>query len=129
MSLPIRVDDADPTPPYEQLRAQIAMAIATGQLTAGARLPPVRQLARDLGIAPGTVARTYKELEQAGLVATARGAGTSVIGPPVPAPHDQLRLLTREFIARARSLGADSSAIHGCLAQELGQPWSNPDHG
>lgn len=60
-----------PVPPYEQLREQIAGLIATGLLQAGQRLPPVRQLAADLGLAGGTVARAYRELEQAGLVEAA----------------------------------------------------------
>jgi DNA-binding transcriptional regulator YhcF (GntR family) len=52
-----------PVPPYEQLREQIAGLIGAGELKPGARLPPVRQLAADLGIAGGTVARAYRELD------------------------------------------------------------------
>jgi DNA-binding transcriptional regulator YhcF (GntR family) len=77
----LRVEPADPTPPYEQLRRQIATLIATGALADGERLPPVRQLAADLGLAAGTVARTYRELETEGLVATRRAAGTRVMRP------------------------------------------------
>ena len=57
MSADIAIDLSDPTPPYEQLRRQFATMIETGQLVAGQRLPPVRQLAKDLGLANGTVAR------------------------------------------------------------------------
>jgi DNA-binding transcriptional regulator YhcF (GntR family) len=62
------VDTADPTPPYEQLRRQLAGLIRSGVLEPGGRLPPLRQLAADLGLAVGTVARAYRELESAGLV-------------------------------------------------------------
>ena len=64
----ISIDPASATPPYEQVRLRIAALAADGELAAGARLPPVRQLAGDLGLAVNTVARAYRELEQAGLV-------------------------------------------------------------
>ena len=72
------LDDESPLPPYEQIRAGLAAAIGSGAMTAGTRLPPVRTLAHDLGIAAGTVARAYRELEQAGLVET-RGRGGTVV--------------------------------------------------
>src|SRR5674476_1135471 len=55
-----------PTPQYEQVRAQIAALVSAGDLDDGNRLPTVRALANDLGIAPGTIARAYQELEAAG---------------------------------------------------------------
>ena len=71
--------DAEATePPYEQVRAQLAGLIARGVLAEGDRLPTVRALAADLGIAVNTVARAYKELEAEGLVSTGRRAGTTV---------------------------------------------------
>ncbi len=74
----LHVATDDPTPAYEQLRRQLADLVATGILRPGDRLPPLRQLAADLGLAVGTVARTYRELEAAGLVASRRGGGTRV---------------------------------------------------
>ena len=56
MSLSIGVDLTDPTPPYEQLRRQLSAMIGSGELALGDRLPPLRQLAGDLGLAVGTVA-------------------------------------------------------------------------
>jgi DNA-binding transcriptional regulator YhcF (GntR family) len=64
VSLVLTLDPDNPTPPYEQLRRQLADLIAARQLGPGDRLPPLRQLAGDLGVAVGTVARTYRELEQ-----------------------------------------------------------------
>jgi GntR family transcriptional regulator len=86
----LRVATTDPTPPYEQLRRQFAELIGSGVLAAGDRLPPLRQLAADLGLAVGTVARTYRELEAAGLVASRRGGGTRVratAAAPTPTRH------------------------------------------
>jgi DNA-binding transcriptional regulator YhcF (GntR family) len=74
----ISVDLHSAIPPYEQIRAQISALIATGTLQAGSRLPTVRSLAADLGIAVGTVARAYKELEAAGLIESRRRNGTVV---------------------------------------------------
>jgi GntR family transcriptional regulator len=105
MSATLEVDLTDPTPPYEQLRRQLVALIATGELAVGARLPPLRQLAGDLGLAVGTVARTYRELEAAGLVASRRGAGTRVIDTPSPGPHD-LEADAAAFARQARTRGA-----------------------
>ncbi|MCT1458106.1 GntR family transcriptional regulator [Aestuariimicrobium sp. p3-SID1156] len=119
MALAIHIRPDDPTPPFEQLRSQIEAAIATGALAAGTRIPPVRQLARDLGIAPGTVARAYKELESAGLVATARGAGTTVTGRPERVTNPALAELTAEYVAAARRLRASDLAISDAIARAL----------
>ena len=74
----ITVDHDSPVPPYEQVRAHLADRITSGELTIGTRLPTVRQLAADLGLAVNTVARAYRELEQGGLVQSRGRAGTFV---------------------------------------------------
>jgi DNA-binding transcriptional regulator YhcF (GntR family) len=76
----ITVDPAAATPPYEQVRGQIERLIGSGELATGARLPTVRQLAGDLGLAVNTVARAYKELEAERLVETRGRHGTFVRG-------------------------------------------------
>jgi DNA-binding transcriptional regulator YhcF (GntR family) len=69
--------DAD-VPPFEQARSQIAGQIATGALPSGTRLPTVRALAAELGVAVNTVARVYKELEADALIVTEGRRGTFV---------------------------------------------------
>ncbi|MEO8283157.1 MAG: GntR family transcriptional regulator [Pseudarthrobacter sp.] len=81
MNAGISVDLHSAIPPYEQIRSQISALIATGALEAGSRLPTVRSLAADLGIAVGTVARAYKELEAVGLIESRRRNGTVVAAP------------------------------------------------
>lgn len=76
----IHLDATASTPPYEQVRAGVIAAIEDGSLVAGTRLPPVRTLAAELGLAANTVARAYKELEEAGYVETRGRAGTLVRG-------------------------------------------------
>jgi GntR family transcriptional regulator len=102
----ITVDLASPTPPYEQIRAQIAAAIDSGQLEEGTRLPSIRALAADLGVATGTVARAYRELEGAGLVASRRRLGTVVTAPSMPvAASSDVRQAAAELASRAHQAG------------------------
>ena len=112
----------DPTPPYEQLRRQLAALIRDGVVLSGQRLPPLRQLAGDLGLAVGTVARTYRELEAAGLVESRRGRGTRVADLPTPAMPEEPSLLARtaeDFVRRARAAGAERPAILAAVRQAL----------
>lgn len=84
MSTSITVDLGGAVPPYEQIRRQISSLIAIGELTPGQRLPTVRALAVDLGVAIGTITRAYRELETAGLIESRRRLGTIVSVPPAP---------------------------------------------
>src|SRR2546421_8468630 len=70
------IDVSSAVPPYEQIRSQISDAVALGLLERGGRLPTIRQLAADLGLAPGTIARAYRELEAAGLIVSRGRHGT-----------------------------------------------------
>jgi len=74
----IDLDPVSPVPPYEQVRRQIAERINDRTLPVGAKLPTVRRLAADLGLAINTVARAYRELEHAGLVETRGRSGSFV---------------------------------------------------
>ncbi len=100
----VRIDLDSPVPPYEQVRLRIAELAADGRLAAGAKLPPVRQLATDLGLAANTVARAYRELEQAGLVETRGRAGTVVTARAAQVPVQAQRLAQR-YAEQARALG------------------------
>ncbi|HEU5038222.1 MAG TPA: GntR family transcriptional regulator [Nocardioides sp.] len=72
------LDAASDVPPYEQLRTQIASRAASGDLTAGTRLPTVRALAAELHLAVNTVAKAYRALEADGVIATEGRRGTFV---------------------------------------------------
>ena len=113
----------DPTPPYEQLRRQLSELIRYGALAPGDRLPPLRQLAADLGLAVGTVARTYRELETAGMVVSRRGGGTRVAAAPPDGPDQAEALHDRAaaFVRDARLLGADDDQIMSVVARSLGR--------
>lgn len=108
----IDVDPSAATPPYEQVRQQISTMIQAGTLAEGAQLPPIRQLAADLALAPGTVARAYTELERAGLVASRRRRGTVVAAHtdlPVSARAEQLDGAARAYALAAHRLGVDAA--------------------
>jgi GntR family transcriptional regulator len=108
----VEVDPASPTPPYEQIRVQIATMIATGAVPPDAHLPSIRQLAADLGIAANTVARAYRELELAGLVTSRVRHGTTVTARPPALPptevHRRLDEAARRYATTARQLGVDA---------------------
>lgn len=107
----VEIDLRSPVPPFEQIRARIADLVAAGELPAGTRLPSVRALAGDLGIAPNTVVRAYRALEAAGVVRTARGKGTVVADTP-PAPDDAaVSAAVERAVALARAAGWDEARL------------------
>lgn len=111
MSGGITIDLSSGVPPYEQIRAQVAALVAAGTLVQGARLPTVRDLAADLGIAPGTVQRAYRELEARGVVRSRRRAGTVVATGAGAGPAAAVQGQARDFVRRARAAGLDDGAI------------------
>lgn len=109
--LDVAVDPASHEPPYLQLRAQVEALVRSGGLVPGDRLPTVRALAADLGLAANTVARVYKELEAAGLVETRGRAGT-VVASGEHAAAAALDVLAVRFVAAAREAGVrDAAAV------------------
>lgn len=110
----ITVDPAHPSGPAEQVRSQLAALIQGGVLAANAKLPTVRQLAGDLRLAAGTVAKAYRELEAAGLVRTGRAAGTRVNpGQGLAAPARAEALV---FARAARAAGLSLDQAQALLA-------------
>jgi DNA-binding transcriptional regulator YhcF (GntR family) len=103
----LEVDPASAVPPYEQVRQGVTALVLGGALQAGARLPSIRQLADDLGLAGGTVARAYRELEADGIVTTRGRHGTVVAGAPDhAAPAPELLSAARRYAHQAAGAGA-----------------------
>lgn len=88
------------------------------------RLPPVRQLAEDPGLAVGTTARAYRELEAAHLVRSRRGGGYRVMVPVAVSPrlrrHHLIREHARAYVQEARLLGASDDELAAALDGALG---------
>lgn len=120
MSISLHVSGEDPTPPYEQLRRQIATAILSGSLVEGTKLPTVRAIAADLGIAPGTVMRTFSLLAEEGLIISRRGRGSVVAAAPIQDQDSaELHELASAFAKRARELGVDDSTALTAVVEAL----------
>lgn len=119
----LELDLESPVPPYEQLRLQLATLIDTGALAPNTRLPPIRQLAADLGLATGTVARAYTELENGGLVRGNGRRGTVVTGrdgrPPKTNKSALLERAARTFAAEVTRLGIDPEGALRAVESQL----------
>jgi DNA-binding transcriptional regulator YhcF (GntR family) len=102
----VRIEAGSPTPPYEQLRVQLARQIADRSLAVGTRLPTVRRLAADLGLAVNTVARSYRELEEAGLVET-RGRNGTFVAAAGERSRERARQAAARYAATVRGLGLE----------------------
>jgi DNA-binding transcriptional regulator YhcF (GntR family) len=118
----IDLDSTSSTPPFEQIRSQLAAHVDGGALQPGDRLPTVRRLAEDLGVAANTVARAYRELEQSGVIETRGRGGSFVTGDQVTrkakeaavaylAATKALGLTAAEAMALVRNL--DEHPLHG----------------
>lgn len=107
----LRIDHEGPRPPFDQVRSQLAEAIGDGRLPAGTKLPTIRSLAEEVGLAVNTVARAYRELEAAGLVLTRRRLGTVVspdgaaASPAGGGPDPAVRLAAADYARAARAAG------------------------
>lgn len=117
----LEVDLGSSVPPFEQIRRHVSEHIAAGRLEPGTRLPTIRDLAADLGIAPGTVARAYRELEASGLVTTRRRTGTSV-APGAGAPHAEPRRAAHHLVTLGREHGMPDDEILDLVRAALGKP-------
>lgn len=120
----LHVDPLSAVPPYEQIRQQVKVLVAGRSLPPGTRLPPIRQLANDLGLAGGTVARAYRELESDGIVRTRGRHGTIVAQEPAQeSPAPVLLDAARRYATEATQSGAslDDALVAVQVAFALGR--------
>jgi len=118
----VEIDSAAGVPIYEQIIARIEEAVATGRLVAGERLPPVRELADELGVAPGTVARAYSALERKGVLETGGSRGTHVAdrAPSNDGPDaEALEAMLRPIVVAAFHMGADAARLREALEHAM----------
>ena len=119
----VEVHTDSPVPPYEQIRAQLARMIGAGVLPAETRLPPIRQLAADLGVAANTVARAYRELETEGLVVSRVRHGTTVAlrrtRLPLAEINRRLTEAARGYAALVNQLGVSVEEAESVVRAQL----------
>ncbi|MFF1958906.1 GntR family transcriptional regulator [Streptomyces sp. NPDC058220] len=109
MTLKIVIDPAAATAPYEQLRIQISAKARSGALPVGYKLPTVRGLAEDLGLAANTVAKAYRALETDGVIET-RGRNGTFIAAAGDAAEREAAAAARAYAERAQRLGLNRAA-------------------
>ncbi|MET0977087.1 MAG: GntR family transcriptional regulator [Leifsonia sp.] len=100
------IDASAAKPPYEQLRTQVIDAVRTGDLVAGERMPTVRALAEQLGLAVNTVAKAYRALEADAVIETRGRAGT-LVSATGDVTHQHAQNAAAAYAARIRELGVD----------------------
>ena len=116
----IEVDLESKLAPYLQIKQSIVNLISSATLARGAKLPPIRQLAGDLGVANNTVARAYRELESDGLIRSNGRRGTTVIGLPEPeSVSATMQREVDELVHRARDRGLDAATVLGLVSNAL----------
>ncbi|WP_330329644.1 GntR family transcriptional regulator [Streptomyces sp. NBC_00536] len=104
--------------PYEQLRAQIAGQARSGRLPAGFRLPTVRGLAEELGLAANTVAKAYRALEADGVIET-RGRNGTFIAAGGDAADREASAAAQTYAERAHRLGLTREAAEAAAVAAL----------
>lgn len=113
----LRIDPASGQPLHEQLAGQMRAAIAAGDLVAGERLPPAKELAASLDVNVHTLLRATQTLRDEGLLDVRRGRGTVVTdqAPNLAAVGD----LATELIKEARRSGMTDQSILDLVEAQL----------
>ena len=117
-----RIDSESSAPLFDQLRTAVIAAVRDGRLAAGTRLPTVRELAGELGLAVNTVARAYRELAKQGILSVRQGRGASVVSARQhcgAAEQENLRKKVSTLVNEALLLGLRSRDVHTMIDSEL----------
>ena len=121
----LHVDPSDSTPIWSQIEEGLRRLVASGALAAGAPVPSVRDLARELSINPATVAKAYQRLAESGVLTVRRGEGTYVAdAPPVLGRGERAKTL-QEAASRYASVGMTIGAEKPEAVRELESAWKN----
>jgi GntR family transcriptional regulator len=111
----VKIDQSSPVPLHEQVAAAIRRAIAEGEIGAGERLPPARDLAAVLGVNANTVFRGLRTLRDEGIVEFRRGRGVTVSG--IGPERSAVVAKARELVTLARRYGYRSEELAEIIAQ------------
>jgi GntR family transcriptional regulator len=116
----ITIDEQDGRPMYRQVVDGIKELIARGELGQGSGLPPVRQVAADLGVNLNTIAFAYRELQKEGLIKIRHGAGAVVVshvtGQSVEErQHAKVRAALTDLVLAGLSKAEILAVVHNVL--------------
>jgi GntR family transcriptional regulator len=119
---------ASEVPIYRQLATQVQLAILSGDLNPGERLPSTRELARRFSIHPNTVSAGYRQLLRDGWVEYRHGSGVYIQseGVPTQTPEQILDQHIVAFFKAVRELRLPAVAIRQRVAEWIAAP--PPDH-
>ena len=128
----LAIDFRSGLPIYLQVVERIKERIAGGQLRPGDQLPTVRALALELRVNFNTIARSYRILDEMGIISTQQGRGTYILSVPPPEVSEEIRLqalqaLTRRYLTDAERLGAKPEELDGILKDQTAQ-WQQTGH-
>jgi len=116
----LTINTTDPRPIYQQVADGVKELIARGELEEGASLPPVRQLAADLGVNLNTIATAYRELQKDGLIVIKHGSGSMVASRKITdRSQDELLRPLRKALTELVLAGMSSRKILNLVAREL----------
>jgi DNA-binding transcriptional regulator YhcF (GntR family) len=126
MPTTVTIDLSSPVPAYQQIAEGLRSVLLNGTIGPGDFLPPVRQLAVDLGVHFNTVAEAYRALAAEGWLDLRRGRGALVIErdtPPPPEPEERQRLVRglRDFVNKMRAAGLPAEEIASEMRRALEQ--------
>src|SRR5438105_13282510 len=120
----ITIDETDRRPIYRQVADEIKALIARGSLSEGMALPPVRQVADDLGVNLNTIAAAYRELQKEGLLKVRHGSGALVSARKVPQQNDaELRKALRASLAHLALAGLPRPELVEIVNEESRLPF------
>jgi GntR family transcriptional regulator len=118
----ITIDETDRRPFYRQVVDEIKGLIARGELPEGSSLPPVRQVATDLGVNLNTIAFAYRTLQKEGLIKVRHGSGATVTSRVLgEKPNDQLRTQVRTALTQLVLAGLKRTEIKALVDAELNE--------
>ena len=118
----ITIDERDRRPLYQQVVDEIKALIAGGELPEGSSLPPVRQVAADLGVNLNTIAYAYRQLQKQGLVKVRHGAGAVVTSRLLgETTEEQLRGQLGTTLTHLALAGLSLSEVRALIEIELGR--------
>jgi GntR family transcriptional regulator len=129
MSRTVRIDPADPRPIWRQIEESVRHLVASGALAAGATVPSVRDLARDLLVNPATVSKAYQRLTDAGVLTVRRGEGTYVSDSPPELPTAERSRRLLQGALRYASLAVTIGAARSEAGETLEEAWQSLSSG
>ncbi|MGD0752357.1 MAG: GntR family transcriptional regulator [Anaerolineales bacterium] len=132
MTMNLEIDFRSGIPIYLQVVERIKERLAAGQLKPGDQLPTVRALALELRVNFNTVARSYRIMDESGIISTQQGRGTYILEIPTPQVAESIRLkaledLTQRYVADAERLGVSPEELDEALRKQETQ-WKEKRH-